>query len=62
MFDFLFSIFKKEFQLSHISLISGHLADIVEIFDEEYVHDKNVRNSAIDEVIKMLESYKTPQG
>lgn len=58
MFDFITSLFKKRFALGNISLISGHLSDIVSLFDHEYLEDKNTRNAAIDAVIKILEDYK----
>lgn len=60
MLDFLFSLFKKPFALTHVSLITGHLSDIVGILEEEYMHDANLKNAAIDTVIKMLEAHKTP--
>ena len=61
MLDLLRSYFKKEFQLGHMHLITGHLADIIEILEDEYVEDRSLRNAAIDTICKILSEYKEPQ-
>jgi hypothetical protein len=58
MFDFIRGLFKKEFSLGNMSLISGHLSDIISLLEEEYMQDKSRKNEAIDAVIKILEEYK----
>ena len=58
MLDLLRGYFKKEFQLGNISLITGHLADIMVILEEEYIEDVALKNVAIDSVCKLLQEYK----
>jgi hypothetical protein len=58
MLDFLKTIFKKEFQLTNISFITGRLADIMLLLEQEYVQDKDAKNAAIDAIIKILEDHK----
>jgi hypothetical protein len=59
MLDFIYNLFKKEQALANSSIVFGHLADIVALFEEEYTTDQNAKNAAIDAVIKILESQKT---
>jgi hypothetical protein len=61
MLEFLKNLFTKNSQLANISVITGHLADIVSLFETEYMQDKNSFNAAIDTVIKLLEEQKKPQ-
>lgn len=60
MLELIKSFFKKEFQLGNVSLITGHLADIVICLEEEYVNNVELKNDAIDAVIALLEEYKDP--
>lgn len=60
MLDIIRGFFKKEFQLANISLITGHLSDIVAILEAEYVSDASLKNTAIDTVCKLLQEYKDP--
>ena len=59
MLDYLKSFFKKEFQLSNISVITGYLSDIMELLNMEYMNDTNLKDEAIDAIIKLLEEQKT---
>ncbi len=58
MLDFIKGLFKKEFQLVHLSLLTGHVADIMALLETEYMQDKSMKNAAIDAVIKLLEEQK----
>ena len=59
MLDFLLNIFKKEFQLQNISIITSNLHDIVQLLEEAYVNDPKAKNDAIDVVCKLLQQFKT---
>lgn len=61
MLDVIRSFFKKEFQLGHMSLITGHLADIMILLEDEYIENTSLKNPAIDAVIKLLQEYKDPE-
>jgi RNA binding exosome subunit len=60
MLDFIKNLFKKEFQLNNISVITGYLGNIVKLLEVEYLNDGNAKNAAIDAVIQLLEEQKTP--
>jgi hypothetical protein len=60
MLDFLFNLFKKNNALSHISQVTGWLAEIVAIFEQEYAQDDNAYNAAIDTAIQLLQAHKKP--
>ena len=61
MLDYIFSLFKKPLALGHMSVIMSHLADIVELVEEEYTTSHDAKNAALDAIIKIIESYKDPQ-
>ena len=58
MFNALFSLFKKDIALDRVKDILHNLSEIIEIFDEQSLKDKNSKNAAIDSVIQILEQYK----
>jgi len=61
MLDLIRGFFRKEYQLGHIHLITGHLAEIMEILEDEYIEDPSLRNAAIDAIVKLIQEYKEPQ-
>lgn len=61
MLDELFHVFEKEFSLKMVGEVLSKINEIVSIFGEEYLKDKNLKNAAIDGVIKILEDLKDPQ-
>ncbi len=58
MLDFIRGLFKKDFQIMHLSLITGHIGEILALLETEYLQDKSMKNAAIDAVIKLLEEQK----
>jgi|HubBroStandDraft_2_1064218.scaffolds.fasta_scaffold00031_50 hypothetical protein len=58
MFDTIFKLFNKEKSFEGIRRAAGLVEDLVELFEEEYLKDKNTKNAAIDAVIQMLEEHK----
>jgi hypothetical protein len=61
MLDYIRSLFKKEFQLSHCSTITAYLHQITLLLEASYTTDKDAKNAAIDAVCKLLQEYKDPQ-
>jgi hypothetical protein len=58
MFNFLFSIFKEEFALNNIQTVAVSVYHIIQLFDENYLKDKDSKNAAIDAVIQILNEHK----
>lgn len=58
MIDELFHLFEKEFSLKVVSEVLSKVKELVELFGEEYLKDKNFKNAGIDAVIKLLEEMK----
>lgn len=62
MLDFIRSLIKKRFQLAHMSSITMYLGHIVNMLEEEYVLDRDSKNSAIDAICDLLQEYKDPEN
>lgn len=60
MLDYIRSLFKTDLQMSSISIITGHIHDIVELSNDEYMKDKKSKNALIDAAIKLLNDHKIP--
>ncbi len=60
MLDELQSLFKKEFQLTHFAALINNVSNLSNICSEQFVNDKDSKNSAIDTVCQMLQQYKNP--
>jgi hypothetical protein len=60
MLDFIRNLFKKEFQLHHVSIITSYLGDIIKLLEAEYVQDADAKNAAIDALCTLLQEYKDP--
>jgi hypothetical protein len=58
MFDTIFALFKKDCAFKGVADASSLIVELVELFGEDYMKDKNAKNAAIDAVIKMLEEHK----
>lgn len=58
MIDELFHLFEKEFSLKVVSEVLAKVKELVELFGEEYLKDKNFKDAGIDAVIKLLEEMK----
>lgn len=58
MFDLLWNLFKKDVTLKGIGRVADNIEDILTVFEEDYLKDKNAKNAAIDAVIQILEQHK----
>lgn len=58
MLNYLKSLFKKDFQMFNISLITANIAEIISCIEDEYMNDPLQRNNAIDAVINLLQEHK----
>lgn len=59
MFNKLFDLFQKSHALSHMSTICYKIESIIDLFEEEYMKDKNTKDAAIDALIEILQKHKS---
>ncbi len=58
MLDALMVLFKKETSFEGISKAINLIAELVSLFESDYLKDKDAKNAAIDAVIQLLEQHK----
>lgn len=58
MLDNILGHFKKEFQLGHSSALLNHIANVVNIFNKDFMKDVDSKNAAIDALCDLLKTYK----
>jgi len=58
MLDTIAKLFKKEFQIGHMSALLNHIANIVSIFRADFMKDSDSKNAAIDALCELLQQQK----
>ena len=61
MLDFLKALFLPKTQMAAVAKVTGNIAQIVGLFESEYMQNHDAKNSAIDAVIKILQDHKDPE-
>lgn len=61
MLNTLQTLFKREFQFSHLAAVLNHVANLASICHENYFNDKNGKNAAIDSICAILQTHKDPE-
>jgi hypothetical protein len=62
MFNFLKESWIAEEALENVSKVASILSELMEYFEAERFKGENIRDSAIDALIKILEQEKTPKA
>lgn len=63
MLDQIFSLFKKQYQLGHMSALMGHISNVINIFHQDFLKDADAKNAAIDALCELLQQHKDqPEG
>lgn len=62
MFDKLFDLFLPENRMIAMYNLASSLRSLINLFDEEYLKDKDSKNAAIDAIIAILEKHKDKEN
>jgi RNA binding exosome subunit len=58
MLDKIKSLFKPEYQFSHMSALVGYIGNVISVLSENYTKDKDSKNAAIDAICELLQAHK----